>query len=82
MKKILIIFLVLFIHTNTAKATEYKNTASFGNKDSVRDFNQWLYDNDHHQYLTIKKIKNVKLRKKKVRPGMIMDVIKFNYQII
>ena len=56
MKNILIIFLILFFQLNITKATEYENTASFGNKDSVRDFNQWLYDNDHHQYLTIKKI--------------------------
>ena len=55
MKKILIIFLILFVHLNTAKATGYSNTASFGNKDSLRDFNQWLYDNGHNQYLTIKK---------------------------
>ena len=47
MKKILIIFLILFVHSNITKATEYSNTASFENKDSLRDFNQWLYDNGH-----------------------------------
>ena len=57
MKKIFLIFLILFIHTNIVKATEYENTASFGNRDTLRDFNQWLYDNGHNQYVKIKENK-------------------------
>ena len=64
MKKIFIIFLILFIHTNTVKATEYKNTASFENKDSLRDFNQWLYDNGHTQYIKEKENKKCETAEK------------------
>ena len=64
MKKFLIIFLILFIHTSITKATEYSNTASFANKDTLRDFNQWLYDNGHKQYLSIKENKKCETAEK------------------
>ena len=51
MKSLIIIFLLFILNISAAKATEYSNTASFGNKDSLRDFNQWLYDNGHNQYI-------------------------------
>ena len=61
MKSLIIIFLLFILNTSAAKATEYKNTASFENKDSLRDFNQWLYDNGHNQYVKVKKIKYVRV---------------------
>ena len=52
MKKILIIFLILFVHTSTIKA--FDNSEDLSSTNNVNDFNQWLYDNGHKQYLTIK----------------------------
>ena len=53
MKKILIIFLILFVHSNTAKAssTGFDNTENFSSTNNVNEFNQWLYDNGHNQYV-------------------------------
>ena len=66
MKKILMIFFLLFVHTNTAKATQYKNTATFGN--NVNDFNQWLYDNGHNQYVKVKENKICESLEKEKQP--------------
>ena len=56
MKKIFIIFIILFFHTNIAKADDiasgYEDKSDF--KNNVTDFNKWLHDNGHHQYLIIK----------------------------
>ena len=55
MKKIIIIFLFLFINTYTAKAAEdaaagFESNTNFKNK--VTEFNKWLHDNGHHDYVT------------------------------
>jgi len=51
MKKIFIIFLILILHTNTIKAaTKHKSTAVYNN--DISEFNRWLYDNGHHEYVT------------------------------
>ncbi len=55
MKKIIIIFLFLFINTYTVKAAEdaaagFESNTNFKNK--VTEFNKWLHDNGHHDYVT------------------------------
>ena len=62
MKKILIIFLILFVHTSTTKA--FDNSEDFSSTNNVNDFNQWLYDNGHKQYLTIKENKKCETAEK------------------
>ena len=59
MKKILIIFLILFVYSSVTKAssTGFDNTENFSSTNNVNDFNQWLYDNGHKQYLIIKENK-------------------------
>ena len=53
MKNIFIIFLILILHTNTIKAeTKYKSNAVYNN--DISEFNRWLYDNGHHEYVTKK----------------------------
>ena len=64
MKKIIIILLLFTFNTGVAKATEYKNTEDFSSTNNVNEFNQWLYDNGHKQYLTIKENKKCKTAEK------------------
>ena len=51
-------------NTGVAKATEYKNTEDFSSTNNVNEFNQWLYDNGHKEYLTIKENKKCKTAEK------------------
>ena len=62
MKKILIIFLVLFFHTGLA--TGFDNKENFSSTNNVNDFNQWLYDNGHNQYVTIEENEKCKTLEK------------------
>ena len=62
MKKFLIIFLILFVHTSTTKA--FDNSEDFSSTNNVNEFNQWLYDNGHKQYLTIKENKKCETAEK------------------
>ncbi|MDB3888853.1 hypothetical protein N9341_04875 [Candidatus Pelagibacter sp.] len=55
MKKLITILLLLVLNISLAKAAEYKNTSEFGN--NVNDFNYWLYDNGHNQYVKAKENK-------------------------
>ena len=64
MKKIIIILLLFVFNTSVAKSTEYKNTEDFSSTNNVNEFNQWLYDNGHKQYLTIKENKKCKTAEK------------------
>ena len=64
MKNIIIILLLFFFNTNAVKATEYKNTEDFSSTNNVKEFNQWLYDNGHKQYLTIKENKKCETAEK------------------
>ena len=56
MKKIIIIFLILFIHTHIVKADDiasgYEDKSDFKNK--VSEFNLWLKGNGYDQYLNFK----------------------------
>jgi len=63
-KKIIIILLLFTFNTGVAKATEYKNTEDFSSTNNVNEFNQWLYDNGHKEYLTIKENKKCKTAEK------------------
>ena len=56
MKNIFIIFIILLFQTNIVKAANdaagYESNYVFEN--NVNEFNKWLYDNGHHQYVTTK----------------------------
>jgi hypothetical protein len=66
MKKLLIIFLILFVYSSVSKAssTGFDNTENFSSTNNVNNFNQWLYDNGHKQYLTIKENKKCETAEK------------------
>ena len=66
MKKFLIIFLILFIHTSITKA--FDNTENFSSTNNVNDFNQWLYDNGHNQYVKVKENKICESLEKEKQP--------------
>ncbi len=56
MKKLLVIVLLGLLLSNSAFADDiasgYEDKSDF--KNNVTDFNKWLHDNGHHQYLIIK----------------------------
>jgi len=66
MKNIFIIFIILLFQTNIVKAANdaagYESNYVFEN--NVNEFNKWLYDNGHHQYVTTKENEKCKTEAK------------------